>query len=73
MIISDDDMFAILRQTAHDLGLRVEQSDDGRVMRLLKSDGTVLIQARKRRYLCATCYGVWEGARDGHQCPEATQ
>ena len=66
--LTDEEIFQILRETANVYGFRIEQSADGTVIRALRPDGTVAVQARKR-FICAECATTWAGAREDHACP----
>jgi len=66
--LTDEQIFEMLRETAEAYGLSVERSADGTVIRALRPDGTVAVQARKR-FICAECATTWAGAREDHTCP----
>lgn len=68
-MVPDEEIFEMLREVANLYGLRVEVSADGSVIRAIRPDGTVAVQARRRQwYICATCADVWAGAREDHAC-----
>ena len=56
---------AILQAEAAARGLHFDVSDDGRVVRLLRPDGTVAVQVRRRRGFCARQTGRQGGTPHG--------